>query len=1397
MNKTMKRIFCIGLSLALLLGSVPVTVFSTTDTTDYLVDELLATLAEATPTEAETAKGAALTDADVPDNEDDEDNEVATAGLVVASRQAPPVDQKSPVVHDDSDGIYSHRNWEPEPNLPLLGEFTPFATNDFQLFGATRATGELGNHLGEMTIAAVEVLLLGEHQARFRGQVGRGHTVYEGASGNWYTTARAAALMDGRAFHLQTTIAASVIADADYEEFLASLTFTYGDLPLEAWLGGAHFNLDTIADESQGGRFIHWQADDLIDNGDGTYTILSLVEFRSPYPTANPEIPNIPWDGYRGFNQQGFSNAMRHVIGTFDLALSSNITGADVKIASLPINLNLYDDFHLWSEVEHWAKALKAEAGATSVINGRHVDVVSLGQSHGGRDIWRIVIAESAQAVNDYFTYTRPRITSNVADLQALRQEVNAGVHHRIPLYFHNIHPDEVTGVDAQLVMVEELLRQDYITFETVREEDTRGLVSEPIWGASSPRQDGVNSVTRIPLTSRDDTQTVTISVEEALEHFIFVFVPTNNPDGHDGMLRGNQYGFDLNRDAAYQTQIENRIIVQDVLHWNPLAMLEFHGHVAHMLIEPTTGPHNPNYEYDLLNPVMLEAAHVMGRASIAGAYYRYVIPAEHMTHGWDDGGPMYMPIFLMQFGILGFTLEIPHTNQDSLDANVAMGWAFVDHAMARFTELFDNKLEYNRRGMTNADYAHLVDDFFINPFVEPDHPDRVLGRPRQAGRSFFPDYWVIPADDLNQWNRLEAYNMLAKLARHEITIERTTSKITHDAISLPAGTYIIDMRQARRGYVNTMLETGYDASIFTTMYAEITMNFPDLRGFDAIAIWEPGLFDDVTDVVTTITPLTTNLAPGSSAYLTIRNSNQDVTRLINQLLSAGVDVHMLNSYSQAGLIGDFIVERSALTATNLAGLFIETNSLNTIPDDAQLIIRPRIAFASNFPGAMQGLHTPGPYILRDLGFDYIWVGSNEHLASLTPGEDFNIIVNHNVGWSNVATIANNYQIPVVAIQTTAALAATSDLFANRGATYDVIAASREGTFDASFSATSLITGHYERVSGAYLIGTTAFSQIPTGATPLITIADGDFTDIFRGGWWQGEQNQANVAGRVVAFTGLSNEAVPVTVFGTNIFNRAHSQVYHNLFATAVFAHTAKITEQARPFVIATTSNHDEHRLAVTLDFIASETAGSEAVITEQFVKVSTMPHAEVFNPETALSDGWQVYIEPILINPSEQFVHWFAVNSYAISAQGNLNFSAVLPAGEGEPSPLLGHTITFDPTGGVVTPTSQQTNAAGTLASLPIPVRAGYEFIGWFSDLAMGEQITTQTVFNARTTIFASWQTITSAPTPNQPDANLDGEQSLPQTGASSASIALSVTGVLLLVAGVVIGLKKQDEVN
>ncbi|KAF6594906.1 hypothetical protein H6F38_34480, partial [Paenibacillus sp. EKM208P] len=66
-------------------------------------------------------------------------------------------------------------------------------------------------------------------------------------------------------------------------------------------------------------------------------------------------------------------------------------------------------------------------------------------------------------------------------------------------------------------------------------------------------------NVTYKTTPSNGKSSTVTLNLDDALDHVFFLFLYTENPDGRVHTERSNAEYFDLNRDNSYQTQPETR----------------------------------------------------------------------------------------------------------------------------------------------------------------------------------------------------------------------------------------------------------------------------------------------------------------------------------------------------------------------------------------------------------------------------------------------------------------------------------------------------------------------------------------------------------------------------------------------------------------------------------------------------------------------------------------------------------------------------------------------------------------------------------------------------------------------------------------------------------------------
>ena len=76
-------------------------------------------------------------------------------------------------------------------------------------------------------------------------------------------------------------------------------------------------------------------------------------------------------------------------------------------------------------------------------------------------------------------------------------------------------------------------------------------------------------------------------------------------------------------------------------------------------------------------------------------------------------------------------------------------------------------------------------------------------------------------------------------------------------------------------------------------------------------------------------------------------------------------------------------------------------------------------------------------------------------------------------------------------------------------------------------------------------------------------------------------------------------------------------------------------------------------------------------------------------------------------------------------------------------------YTITFNATGGTVSPNTATTGENGRLADLPTPTRTDHTFKGWWTTAEGVDSVTVDWVYNADDTVYALWEKVTDPPTP------------------------------------------------
>jgi hypothetical protein len=524
---------------------------------------------------------------------------------------------------------------------------------------------------------------------------------------------------------------------------------------------------------------------------------------------------------------------------------------ADVAVdptdASIPLGLVPYHEF---------APRLRALQASD------RISVEIIGQSRLGRDL-HLVVATSAMSDRQWRTWQWLADLRTEDPARAL-ELFDAGAYDgwKSPLLVNNnIHGNEWEGTDASLDVLEDLAFSD-----------------DP-------------------------------AVLEILDTHLVAFVVSMNPDGRVAGTRANAAGFDMNRDFITQSQPETRIVRDQLLRYDPLTMLDLHGYVSRTLIEPTTGPHGENYEWDLYirnalpNGLAMEERVLADNRADLERYYPGItnvnIPFRDFTDGWDDWPPIFTPMYAMYHGTIGHTVEIPlnprgttltpeqRLDRTRINTNVARSAieANLDWATANRGTLLRDQLETFRRGAA-GESSRPVDDPLALATGLPVNLDTFL--------LDFPDAYVVPAGD-DQRSAVAAARLVDFLVANDVEVHRARTPVRVAGERYPAGSYVVDMHQAKRGLANTILDLGRDVTTnFPTMYDISAWSPAELWGATVVRVEDADLDSRRLSPVDAADP-TGSVPPGRRAGYALDATTVAEVRAVNALVAEGADVRRLD----------------------------------------------------------------------------------------------------------------------------------------------------------------------------------------------------------------------------------------------------------------------------------------------------------------------------------------------------------------------------------------------------------------------------------------------------------------------------------------------------------------------
>ncbi|MCK0113843.1 succinylglutamate desuccinylase/aspartoacylase family protein [Ornithinimicrobium sp. F0845] len=406
--------------------------------------------------------------------------------------------------------------------------------------------------------------------------------------------------------------------------------------------------------------------------------------------------------------------------------------------------------------------------------SSQRVSAEAIGQTVTGREVYLVTLtAPETRGETRQQERMRERILTQP---QQAAKDRGLARKYKTPIFINaNIHGNEWEGTDAALRLIE-----DYAT--------------------------------------SDDPEVV-----ETLERSRIYLVITMNPDGRHDNTRANASGFDMNRDFITATQPEVVAVRDALIRTQPLVMLDLHGYVNGTLIEPTTPPHGENYEYDLFikhaypNGLGMEQAVLeLGYTPEDDGVNPPQIPFRDWDEGWDDWPPIFTPQYAAYHGAVAHTVEIPLRvnnasynlpeeelhRRSAINTNIAHAaiTSSIGYVQANRAELLADQIEIFRRGVTGAEPVEVTDELF--PEIGPE--DVYLTE--------YPRAYIIPVGD-EQRSAPAAARLVDHLIANGVEVRTTRVPVTVDGQTYPAGSYVVDMHQARRGLANTILGPGTDIS--------------------------------------------------------------------------------------------------------------------------------------------------------------------------------------------------------------------------------------------------------------------------------------------------------------------------------------------------------------------------------------------------------------------------------------------------------------------------------------------------------------------------------------------------------------------------------------------------------
>ena len=625
---------------------------------------------------------------------------------------------------------------------------------------------------------------------------------------------------------------------------------------------------------------------------------------------------------------------MKKIVGILlALVVAISLVGTSVFAQTEPIHEGQYWEVKDIEEVEnpYYDMIMYSEIGAKLQeieIASDRVQVEIIGKSGtAGYDLYQVIVAEPSAfgRLGEYQAFYQMMIH----DPEEAQSMIDSGMDFKALVYINaSIHGDEAPGVDAAIMLIETL------AYENTEE------------------------------------------VMNILENCIVVVNVCANPEGRTALTRQNFAGFDMNRDYVTQSQPEVRAVVEQIVRWNPLVLLDLHGfYELYVVPDPGTGPDNPNYEDGDFFNWNLE----LGFACEASLRENMRIPAWMPYYDWEFGdwdgwAPIYTDMYACLYGTLGHCPETHDRGWDGVEAHYWVCWTVLNFVVENKAELAHDKVEVFRRGVLGLDTLDAE----------------------------VPWAYLIPHESM-QPSAHQLARGIDFLLFNNVQVHSLTSPVVVDGVTYPKGSYVVLMEQGMRCLANIILEDGYRMH---DLYPDLEKTYdiaawshPRLWGYDAIPI-EEEIPLELSSVTEPRYPKG-EIERGQAVAYALAPSENNYAIAVNTLLNEGIQV----LYSEDGFTsterefvpGTVVIETNKSTLNRLVGdLGLSFAALAPLPEDL-VPLRPltiAVCERRNDPGST--------FVLEELGFEVTSITEADLRDGIVNLAEYDIFVNASASWGGI-----------------------------------------------------------------------------------------------------------------------------------------------------------------------------------------------------------------------------------------------------------------------------------------------------------------------------------------------------------------------------------------------------------